>query len=109
MILFIPLGSVGVLCEGCDLEGKEWGTSYSYKSSHKGCVECDSIENQLIYIIAVFCLTIVYLLYGINIAVKNNIQQSKTYYLRMMGIAAISLSKSNSVSSSYIKIFTHFI
>ncbi|EAS01400.2 transmembrane protein, putative (macronuclear) [Tetrahymena thermophila SB210] len=102
-------GSIGPLCQGCDIHGDHWGKKYSISSLKDGCAECDGQSSQISFLIVLFCLTTFYLLFGIYMAIKNNIHHSTAYYLRMMGIAPISRSSTKDESSQYIKLMTHFL
>ncbi|KAL4460970.1 hypothetical protein ABPG74_016442 [Tetrahymena malaccensis] len=102
-------GSIGPLCQGCDIHGDHWGKKYSISNLKDGCVECDGYGSQISYLIVLFSLTTFYLLFGIFMAIENNIHHSTAYYLRMMGIAPISRSSTKDESSQYIKLMTHFL
>ncbi|KAL4506890.1 hypothetical protein ABPG72_001311 [Tetrahymena utriculariae] len=102
-------GFIGPLCQGCDIHGDHWGKKHSISSLKDGCVKCNGQGSQISYLIVLFSLTTFYLLFGIFMAIQNNIHNLTAYYLRVVGIAPISRSSMKDESSQYIKLMTHFL
>ncbi|KAL4492797.1 hypothetical protein ABPG73_010346 [Tetrahymena malaccensis] len=102
-------GYVGSLCQGCDLWGEEWGSSYTQKGINGACYQCDNQEKQILYNCLIFIFTAFYLLFGVNNVIDNNNIHSLAYYLRILKLASISKSSLKDESSQYIKLLIHYL
>ncbi|KAL4506891.1 hypothetical protein ABPG72_001312 [Tetrahymena utriculariae] len=102
-------GYVGSLCQGCDLWGEEWGSSYTQKGINGACYQCDNQEKQILYNCLIFIFTSFYLLFGVNNVIQNNNIHSLAYYIRILKLASISKSSLRDESSQYIKLLIHYL